>query len=201
MKIDAIKIVFCLLLISNNIWAGNIDLSIEIIPSSINNISIGDVGEFSITITNNGPDSAGANSPAAFPISLDSERIFLENNGGFVDYSINSNINQDCDFYLTIIEPIPGGLVSVIYSFYTPIIPAGESITCHGLYHTNFENGIRAVEWSPFSVTDNDTDPSNDIALMTFRGYVPPVPSLSLYGLLFLVMMFLGITFRFSNKA
>jgi len=188
---------FILSMFSTVCFGGNVDLSIEINPSSISNSSVGNTGEFSITITNSGPDDAGTESP--FSISIDTERIYLDN-VYFVDFTSNPNIQQDCLFFPTIIDPIPGDPPSVLFSFYTPAIPTGQSITCYGLYQTNFENGNRTVEWSSSSVTDNDTNSSNDIAPMTFLGFVASVPSFSSWGLILLVLSLLGVTFRRSIK-
>src|SRR5690554_736373 len=194
------QVLFFFLFFTGNVSAGSIDLSIEINPSSINNLSAGDVGEFSVTITNSGIDEAGAGSSLSYPISIDTEIIYLEAGSYSVEFSSNPNIIQDCVFYPFIIDPTPGNPVGVIYSFYTASIPPGQSVTCHGLYYIYSEAGSRTVEWSPLSVTDNDTNSSNDIALMTFRGYIPPIPSLSLYGLFFLVLMVIGFSFKFNTK-
>jgi len=67
----------------------------------------------------------------------------------------------------------------------------------YSVYSEN-QNGTRVIEWSPFSGSDNDTDFSNDIALMTFRGYVAPVPSLSLWAIILLALSILLMSFRFK---
>lgn len=179
--------------------AGLIDLSIEINPSPITDVSTGDIGEFNITITNNGPDDAGADSSLSFPVTVNSERIFLEANGGFIDFDINTNINQDCVFQTIILDPVPGDLVSVIYTFRTPVIPAGSSFTCHGFYYVNFDNETRSMEWRSNSSTDNDTNSSNDAFLMSFRGQVTPVPSLSIYSLILLGLVMTFFAYRFKT--
>ena len=186
---------FILSIFSTACFSGNVDLSIEINPSSFSNSSVDNTGEFSITITNSGPDDAGTESP--FSISIDTERVYLDN-GYFVEFTSNPNIQQDCLFFPTIIDPVPGDPPSVFFSFYTPAIPVGQSITCYGLFQTNFENGNRVVEWSLSSVTDDDIDLSNDVAVMSFFGFVAPVPSFSLWGSLLLTLSFLGIAFRYS---
>jgi len=181
-------------------WSGSIDLSVEVNPSSISIIESVEIGEFSITLTNHGPDAAGSSSPISFPISIDTNIIYFEAGVPNAGFASNPDIIDDCLFFPYVLDPLPGNPVGIIYSFFTPVIPAGESVTCYGLYYTNFDNGIRTVEWSPSSVTDNDTDPSNDISLMTFRGFVAPVPSLTVYGIVLLALMFLGMGFRFSIK-
>ncbi|KAA3638176.1 MAG: hypothetical protein DWP95_13240 [Proteobacteria bacterium] len=191
-----IYILFC----PSIVLAGSIDLNVEVNPLSINNLLAGDVGEFSVTISNAGVDEAGANSSLSHPISIDTEIIYLEADTYSVEFTSNPNISQECLFYPFIIDPTPGNPVGVIYSFYTPSIPPGQSITCHGLYYIYSNNGGRTVKWSSLSVTDNDTDPSNDVALMTFRGYIPPVPSLTIYGLILLVGVIMVITFRFRIR-
>ncbi|MCX7545874.1 hypothetical protein [Marinicella gelatinilytica] len=200
MKEKVSLFLLCLLLFSNNALSGSIDLSIEINPETVNIFSAEDVGEFSITITNNGVDDAGASSGDPFPISIDTERIYLENGGYFVGFEANPDINQDCVLYPFFVDPIPGDPPSVFYSFYTPVIAAGGSMTCYGRYYTNLKNETKTIEWSPLSVTDNDTDPSNNISVMTFRGYIPTVPSLSIFGLVFLTLAVMGIIFRFNAK-
>ncbi len=181
-------------------WSGDIDLSITITPSIFNTIHEDDTGEFNITITNNGPDTAGLNSPLSLPVSIDTEIINLDESY-FVAFSINPDIAQDCSFYTTILEPLPGNPAGIIYSFFTPKISAGQSITCYGLFRIRTDINARKIEWSSFSYGDTDTEPTNDIALMNFRGQATPVPSLSIYSLILMALMMMAFAYRFKTKA
>jgi len=193
------KIIWLLILLSVSEYgfSGNIDLSLEINPStvSIAQTQALETGEFSVTITNHGPDVAGAGSSLSYPISIDTEIIYYEEGMMGVAFQSNPDIVDDCLFFPFVIDPLPGNPAGFIYTFRTPAISAGESITCYGLYQVFSENpgGIKSIEWSPFSVTDNDVNPSNDISLMTFRGTTIPVPSLSTYALLSLISLILTI--------
>lgn len=173
-------------------WSGDIDLSITITPSTFNTVHEDDTGEFVITITNNGPDTAGLNSPLNLPISIDTEIINLDESY-FVVFSANPDVTQDCGFYTTLLEPLPGNPAGIIYSFFTPNISAGQSINCYGTFRIRTDIDARKIEWSPFSYGDTDTDPINDIAVMNFGGQTTPVPSLSLLGLISLALFVICI--------
>lgn len=193
------KIIWLLILfsVSEYGFSGNIDLSLEINPStvSIAQTQTLETGEFSVTITNHGPDVAGTGSSLSYPISIDTEIIYYEEGVIGVAFQSNPDVIDNCLFFPFVLDPVPGNPVGFIYNFRTPAIPPGESITCYGLYQVFSENsgGIESIEWSPLSVTDNDVNPSNDISLMTFRGVTIPVPSLSTYALLALTLLILTI--------
>ncbi len=192
--------VIIILLGSSSLWAGDIDLSIKVNPSSPVMVEPGEyIAQFSITVSNHGPDTAGIDSTFSHPVAMATEEIYLEENGYPVDFIINNNINQDCKFETFSPDPAPGNPTLIILAFRTPIIPAGESITCYGYHYTNILSGSRSIEWRPLSVTDTEINPSNDIETMVFQVQVPMVPSSSIYSLIFLTFIMMVFAYRFKT--
>ncbi len=169
--------------------AAEVDLSLEITPAAINDIQAGEIGVFSVTVTNNSFEDAGVNGVTNFPISIDTGIFVIDSEGLAVDFTIDFGVEQNCVFFQTFLDPRPGNLPGVIYSFFTPVIPAHSSITCHGLYLTNFERGFESVEWTVLNVLDTDPDESNNSVTMDFFGQVTAVPTLSIIFILLLVVL------------
>ena len=194
-------------------WAGDIDLSVETnLTEPILVTPEGVFGEFSLTLTNHGPDTAGVNNPnpLPFPNSIFADSIyssFDEENNYYaypVIFAQNTAIAQDCNFSYLQPSPVPGDPPQIGYYFTTPALSAGESVTCYGLYSAFFYDRTRTMDigWSSFEGNDNDTDPSNDRAVLTFQAYNPPqpVPSFTFYGLLLLILTVLGLALRTQKQ-
>ncbi len=171
--------------------ANDVDLDIQLSPTTVAEFTDGDTGEFIITITNNGTEDAGLLSTSQLPIAIDSDIIFLENNRYFVEFTRNNNIQQDCQFVETAIDPIPGQPPASIFSFFTSVIPAQSTITCYGIYLANFNLGIRSIDWTVNSTLDTDIDDSNNQITMRFFGSLTPVPGLSIFGVISLILLFI----------
>ncbi|MCF6299731.1 MAG: DUF11 domain-containing protein [Proteobacteria bacterium] len=188
--------VYCLFF-SPKVLAGSADLELVIESDLSEGVGFGQIGSFSITVTNHGPDDAGSNSSRPYPIVIFNSPLYpSENNGQLELFFGQENANQTCFFLLAVIEPLPGGqFPGYIFSFNFPVIPANTSITCHGQYLVNFEQGEREVGWRALNVTDTDPNPDNDRATMVFKINPPVIPSTSswsvlvLIGLIFLFMM------------
>lgn len=181
-------------------WGGNVDIKVEIDPLLISDVSNGDSGEFSITITNNGPDDIGLGSQLTHPVSIGSDRIYLEETGGFVSFFTSPNKPQDCVLSTYIIDPIPGELVSIIYTFHAPNIAANDSVICYGNYSVNFENGFHSLTWRSLVAPDIDINPSNDSVTMFFQGNIRQVSSFSTFGLILLTLFIATLAYRFKTK-
>ena len=183
-------LIILMLLIIPTASAGVSDLTIEINPQSFNNLSAGDVGEFEVIITNNGPDEAGLDSPVGFPISINTGILFGDGTSN-VGFSRNLDISQDCIFLLTVTEPRPPDPIGVVYSFYHDRIPANSSISCFARFQVFSDNVADTVEWRVINPSDTDPDETNNRVNMNFFGSPVSVPTLSLAGLLILIGLML----------
>ena len=188
-----------LLLFSTAGFSGVADLAITLEHQPLDDLQFGQVIPFSITITNNGPDTAGEDTTTIKPI--EAYLIINKNTPLFVEQ--NSSIGQPCDFLLAVGEPIPPNTVDFIYSFYFPPIPANDSLTCYGLFQVVFQTGNRTIEWSLIpALNDSDPDETNNTATMVFGIKPPMVPSLTTYSMLFLMLLIFVLTKRqFMRKA
>jgi len=185
----------------NHAYSGNIaDLELTISPVVISDSSFGEIGEFTLTVTNLGPDDAGFDIPGPFPISVATEPLLI-NPDGFLDmfFAKNFNISQECGFVQGVADPLPGDPPQFDFLFLLPGIPAGTSITCYGLYGMGITSGRVEIEWSVFNPIDTDPVIENDFVTMSF-GIAPPViPTLSIWGMLLLILAVLGLFFRHNR--
>lgn len=191
-------------------WAGDIDLSVETnLSNPILVTPEGVTGEFSLTLTNHGPDAAGVNNPnpSSSPIAIIADSIFLDiddegNEYGYpILFALNPVIQQDCNFFYLQPSPVPGDPPQIAFIFTAPPLSPGESVTCYGLYNAFFYDRERTMDigWHSHSTNDTDVDPSNDRAVLTFQGFNPPpqaVPGLSFYGLLLLIFVILFMVYK-----
>ncbi|MCF6300863.1 MAG: hypothetical protein L3J52_07070 [Proteobacteria bacterium] len=187
---------------STYLFAGVADLEISITTNISDGVVFGQAGNFSITITNHGPDIAGLDSGFDSPIRIDSPLIYVGENG-FLDVSFlrNNSIAQGCFFVASVFDPIPGEPVAFAFTFVHPVIAVNESVSCYGLFGVGFEEGQRAIEWD-VAVRGNtftDPNPENDRATMLFKINPPVIPTLSIWGVLLLILAVLGLLFRHNR--
>lgn len=188
---------FYLIIYFSNIsigYTGNIDLSIELSFEPITEVEFLQTGNFTITVSNFGPDTAGGDSISNFPVSAFSNAI-TEYGNGLQDLFIgqNTDIEQVCFFIFAFGEPLPGGLPSIAYFFEYPEIPANESITCYGKYLVGFESGSRDFSFNARSFSDNETNLTNNTANFTFRIKPKIIPTLNFYAILILIVLMIFI--------
>lgn len=182
------------LFISSSCLAGNVDLVVNISPDIFSNLSAGDVHEFTVSVTNHGPDTAGIDSVLSYPVSVYTN-ITLHPNSLATSIQINTDSDQNCFLLTTIAEPRPPATqVQIFKSFHFPLIHPNTTVTCVGFFETFYVYGVRSLEWQISNPTDVDLDSSNNAALLTFGGTPQPVPLSvqSCLALLFL-LLFLGI--------
>lgn len=184
-------IVFFMLLMTeiSSAISGTADLELTMefdIPKFVN---FGDTGEFSITITNNGPDDAGLDSPFLFPIIANTSAI--ETSSELMPAVSFSQIlvEQECFFIASIAEPLPGQYPTFNYEFDYPIIPVNTSFTCFGQYHIGFSEGVETINWSIFNFLDTDPNPNNNSVDMVFGIQPPIVPSLSWWSTMIMILI------------
>ena len=188
-------IIFCMVLFSTTSFSGEADIAITLDHQSLDDLEFGQVIPFSITISNYGPDTAGADSPIEKSISAS---FIMNQNTALLLVAQDNSIEQSCDFLLSFGDPRPGNTLDIFYSFYYPNIPAGESLTCYGIFEVYFGSGRRAINWNLSSPTDTDPDQSNNTAEMVFGIRPPVVPSLTIISVILLTVMFLIFTLFFN---
>ncbi len=174
--------------------AGSSDLYIELDFNEENGIVFEPSGEFTLTVTNLGPDIAAEGVPLLRPISIFTSVI--QDNGSFTpEIQISPGAqgdNSNCSFLFIIGEPLPGESVTYAYSIDVPSLSVNETVQCFGSFSRHFQNGSREIEWSIFNEFDTDPNPKNNNQVITFGIPARPVPmnswfTLVLMGLLILV--------------
>jgi len=169
--------------------SGVAELELFIDPVSFENVNLGDTGEFSVTVMNNGPDAAGADSVFPYPVSVATEILFANSLGGLdAFFSQNTKISQDCVFLQSIQEPRPGDPAGFFYTFYFPVIPPNSSLTCYGRFTVGFSSGARTIDWNVFNPTDTDPNINNNLIGMRFGITPAAVPSSSIWLILSLCL-------------
>lgn len=183
--------------------AGVADLDLEINFNDINGVVLDRVGEFSVTVTNLGPDVAGSKGTPPFPIAILAS--IIQDNGSSTPEiqfaASSSNDNTRCFFSLVIGSPPPGGSVSYGYDINIPQLGVNETIECHGLYSTHFNSGTREITWSTRNSFDTDPVPGNNSQAVTFG--IPPisVPINQPYFLILLSLLFLIIGVKYYRPS
>jgi len=192
--------IFLLFLITNSGFAGNADIEINVGYDSILNLSFGDIGQFSVTIRNNGPDVAGSDSIIQKPVRA-SAFLTPDKNGEFsLAFGQDTSVAQPCDFLVSFGEPRPPNPLVFAYEFYFPPIEPGESLTCYGFYLISFNSGTRAAEWLAVSIADIDPDEFNNAQTMVFGIQPVAVPTLSFYTLFALSILLFSVGYISIRK-
>ncbi|MCF6287877.1 MAG: hypothetical protein L3J53_01395 [Proteobacteria bacterium] len=174
--------------------AGNIDLAIHMDIAPVTEVDFADNNKFSITITNNGPDTAGVESTSLYPIRSNSSEIIQHPNGD-QDLRImqDTSIPQSCFFISIFGSPLPGGDATEVFAIAFPQIPANSSITCYGIYQVGFREGSRDFNFGVRSFSDTEDNLSDNIYNFTLSIKPQVIPSLNtsmliLLGLLLLII-------------
>ena len=200
MKTINIIITIITLSLALNAKAGTADLELTMDFDLSDYVEFNQVGTFSITLTNNGPDLAGSGSSSQLAIDVYTNPIIPPD----LFFILDTDISQVCSSGYLILEPVPFLNIPLrhIYTFEFPIIQAGESITCYGKYHVGFVQGRKDVLWKIGNIFDDDPDESNNEVTMVFRGAPAIIPAFSVFGLilLFILLMYLTHLIKFSKS-
>ena len=200
MKTINFIITIIILSLALNAQAGTADLELTMDFDLSDYVEFNQVGTFSITLTNNGPDIAGLGSSLSRPLNIHSNPIIPPD----LFFILDTDISQVCSSGYLILEPVPFLNIPLryIYTFEFPIIPVGESITCYGKYHVGFVQGRKDVLWEIGNIFDDDPDESNNEVTMVFRGAPAIIPAFSVFGLilLFILLMYLTYLMKFSKS-
>jgi hypothetical protein len=185
-----------LLLFSTAGFSGVADIAITLKHQPLDDLQLGQVIPFSITISNHGPDTAGADSTRKKPVIAN----IIINESIPIIIAQDFSIPQTCDFLISIGEPLPPNTLDFLYSFYYPPIPAGESLTCYGLVQVFIKSGGESIEWYISSPPDNDPIDINNTATMVFGIKPPMVHTLSFFFFIVLAILMMKLTFYFMKE-
>ncbi len=186
---------FLILLLSlEPLQAQTAELELTMDFASIGNGVIpGQTRDFSITITNHGPDDANPSNSGFFFVST----LAVGSNDDWVpDLWIEldgSNSPSDCHFLWSRADPLPNQNPNYAYAFLFFQLGAGESITCQGQYTPYFTEGSRTVTWIMSNQLANDPDLSNNEITVTFPLRPTQVPFNNLWSLLLMAALLMGI--------
>lgn len=179
-------------MISPLLNAGVADLAIGVSIEGIEDgVEFGETGNYTIIITNNGPDIAADGVPG-LPIAVRTSSIpGLQSGPPIIDYIPDPNNDVRCFFTSAVGSPPPFGTASYAFFYLFSSINQGESIECSGTYLVNIQEGSNAHDW--FISNNSDTDPISANNRQSFVFGVPPkpVPTIGITGLLFMVFLIL----------
>jgi hypothetical protein len=142
-------------------------------------------GTLTLTVTNLGPDVAGA-SPSS--VGIFSNRFeYVEGVGAMIEFFNDS----DCFFQRTVLEGIPGSdLIEIEFSLFMsdPLLP-GETASCRARFYINpAAQGTIVNTWFVSPLLFEDPDPSNDTVSLFFQVSPDVIPTLSGIGLASLIL-------------
>jgi len=189
--------ILILMTASSFVFAQSADLELEAHFESSNDVTFGFVGNFSVTLTNNGPDDI----EGSFIISP------LVNSSGYSFTPDDSNPQPNCFPYFVAVEPRPPlNLGGTLLVFESSNIAAGVSITCYGMYAVNFQSGSRSFTWETYGfeqgVLVDDPVPENNFVTITLGIQPQQVSTLSNVSILIMLLLawVVGIKHEFLNK-
>lgn len=198
MKAIIIIIIFA---INSLAIAKDVDMSFSLNLGDTENLTYGETYPFSITIINNGPEDAGTETKADFPIAVFASNIKVRN-GNVELVFFQETPDPNCIILTIIGHPPPGGgEIEYIYEIATNDLPANSTITCNGFYTVGFHSGNRNIEFLVSSGLDNDIDLSNNFQTVTFGIEPMVIPILNPWTIIFLsVLIFIIAIYYFNNK-
>ena len=129
-------LILFLLILPIDLKAGTADLEISVEYDSSSYVEFSQVGNFELTLKNNGPDAVNNS------ISINSGTLF-QNDLEVLDVSFTTNLDSehDCNFILGVFDPVPGGSPAYDFTFVFPPIQSGNSVTCYGKLLIGFKKG------------------------------------------------------------
>ncbi|MFK8012191.1 MAG: hypothetical protein AB8B80_09140 [Marinicellaceae bacterium] len=123
-------------------------------------------GKFSVTLTNNGPETAGSKADGnTFPNRVRfSRQILTSDNRLDIELQLDENIDQKCRMGLIVGEPSPiNPNTNFTFILFFSVLEVNESIICKGIYEVGFMQGTKEFDWMTSShFFDIDPNPTND---------------------------------------
>ena len=190
-------VVILFLTTSSFVFAQSADLELDVYIESYDSVFWGFQGDYSVTITNNGPEVAST--PGTFT-------PFMPQDNTDFTFAPNFDIVQpDCNFTPLIAEPrppdFPGGSIFFIS---TSPIAVGESVTCFGRFQVGFESGRRETFWETVNLGQGTTisDPVTENNTVTIFLGVPPLPvnAFSDFSTVLIILIVWWLSMKFMRK-
>lgn len=180
-----------LLLGSRGALAGQADLALAASLSPAAPHHAGQSIEVTFTVTNLGPNVAGADSVGPLmPVSVTATVRVDDRDRLPVTFTTRDAIA--CPLENVPVDPAPGQRSGTIYVLYFPRLAVGESRTCR--VDARIDMGVSSdqfVRWTAFSAQDIDPNPGNSSATLVF-GLAPlAVPALQIGALVSLAIFVL----------
>jgi hypothetical protein len=177
------------------------DIAIEVVKVPAGNTPPGSTGTLTLTITNHGPDTAGAIEPGEYNVLMEGPNIpYSLEYGAAVLYG--NPIPQDplCLVNGIIQDPLPGDENSITWVINTIELAPGESRVCEVLFQINPLHTTNVVQpWAGFSAGDEDPDFDNNITRVDYI-IATSIPTLASGGLaifaIALLLAFVGLRRR-----
>ncbi|MCF6301260.1 MAG: DUF11 domain-containing protein [Proteobacteria bacterium] len=202
MKITQILAFILLATGCQNLLAQSADIAVEMtFPGMENGVIYDQQGDFTITVTNLGPDEAVP--PAGGGSFFFVGSSVVRNTGNYkpdIFFELDgANSPPECVFFIAEGSPLPGQLPNYGYSFIYFGMAAFDSVTCLGKYTVFFEEGERTVLWEAINQHAPDPDLSNNLLGFTF-GIRPMTIPINSPTALFLLLILILISSRFAIR-
>lgn len=170
--------------------AGQVDLALTTAVSPAGPYFPGQTAQITFTVTNLGPDIAGADVPgnSVFPpVSVSS--IIRVNDAYRIPLLVYSQDPVACPFEFINYDPIPGDREGFIEVVYFPRLQVGESRSCTvDAYIDLSQTTTTEATWRASSRLDTDPNPANNRSTTVFGFAAVSIPSTSRLGLWMLAL-------------
>lgn len=172
-------------------------VSVVVTPNAFQPLS---TGVIELTLHNNGPDAAGVGAPVGLGNQISQQGFLLTHPSLPPPYLALPGVTG-CTVVYEVFGPNVNMLWGFVWSFYYPVIPAGEARTCNiPIQFTSQPFESFDTRWRILS-TPQDPDLTNNTVDYRFIAGIPlvppqPVPSLHLIAQLLLVASLLLLALR-----
>ncbi len=193
-----VQLILFLLVIGTQARAGTTDLSIEFIADIADGVEIGEVGSFTLAVTNHGPDPSGFDSVNELPITVVSSPLWIPLPSTIdVYFQIDPDVVQDCVLFSYGVDPpLNTPPHYLMFADFPPLL-AGQTATCQGIYTVGHVDPAKVVELRVRAQpVDTDPNPDNNTIAVVFG--LPPtvVPVNAGYFLMALAVLLTWIAWR-----
>ncbi len=173
---------------AGDVVAGQIDLflSSTVVPSPPH--QAGQSVTVTLTLSNAGPDTAGASAPPNTPLpTVRASTTVRVNADNRLPVNFTPVVPTVCNFEPIPLDPIPGERAGIIFVVYFPNLPPGASQSCSLVATIDATTTSDFVtRWTASSLADVDGNPSNNGTDVAFGLSPRAVDGLSLPGLVVL---------------
>lgn len=174
--------------------AGQADLALSVTLSPPAPYRPGQTVTMTLTVTNHGPDTAGADA-LPFPLPpISASTVIRVNNAYRLPLFFEPVLPTDCVFEQIPFDPAPGDVEGIIFVVYFPEIDPGQSHSCdQSVYIDESVTGGAQSTWFVYSNGDTDPVPENNTLGVFFSFESAPIPALSHLAMFALIGSFLAL--------